>query len=1503
MMKRLKKMSHKKLIITSVSAFMALALLISGTIFLTNARGAGEDGIAAEVTIGTNTYTKDNKLQILEIVTHEAFDEMSQLVGDDQGAVSWDDMVAACPKGEANQAQINDYAQKVFYNYYNFMNAITGSGSKGEYVCFKNKITGSIVHEPWSVNLSEAKYDWSNIEIAYCKREGDGWPAVYTEVEGGIRNIFGYMLFGHKHMEDKMNVVIKPADKVTKEDIDSAALVYLNSKNHNGSYTEAYKNYYELKGTPVTIPNSGSVNWTLGTYDLDAEVALHLYFKNTVERKALIMASTDKGTGSDGKYSNISRVCLNINSIDADVFYMDFAYEKVSDRRYKGAKGEVRIETENGVDVINVYLNTDEGLLPFEWSPTMYINDTNIQGTNGRRYGYAPNGNNNSYYPAYNGTSGSNQNYLTPSTFVYNSNNSMVNDLVNFDATQSDYDDDGNYRGTSYGDALMRFDLIDNGLYSPRVIEYILGATSDIVIPEGETLDLKVLEIEPAGISRYDENNEADKEIIMKWFGLNATTYKDKINLSIDHVSMNAFNGMTSDIRSDYDLVILGAYDKGDMKTDLVYTDINDLTQKAYDKLIGYAKIGMPLVIDKPIYYNALSAEEEEEEEKPLIKDAVSFTTSGAATVKIWWRSGGDNRQMTIYKADGNVEAKTTNSDKDDYYIDTLQVSRAGTYYLGGDIGKNYIFKIEVNDNGKAYKLDIGTMSTFGEGEYSDGDEVTAGDSGYFKILMSAKTKIEKKSYTFSASYKGTKRLNFGGAVSGLVSSGGSDDEGSEGSETRVSKFNTLDLTQAVRELGGTTGNIIAIDISGTEQSTSRTLKYRIKPKVDIVPVGAPDYNADNPVLVTKKQLADMVFSGTVIDTNKYRVRIFVDRNCDSLFDEDYDSDGAEMLYFAIKDNKPVYGPNTKEGYIAAEKVAKAKAAAKKAADDAANAQSWESWKIQEAERLAAEAEKAEAEAQNVYENGGRILGAEHTEKDFALNLSLPEALNGYIGWRVEVEDVATGLVTNKNGAFAMKNDAIGKKVKVLQVIRDSGSSHIDLKGDVFTDCFNQTTAVTGLGLDVTVMTKSEFNNVPDKDEYLASFSMLVLGLQDNYGNTILSGAEGSADLSQDSVDSISRYIENGNSVLFTHDSMSYKDKNDTTGKATAGSYDKLNLFTTTFKTKIGMQDGYTLTESLKMKLHSSTLYNSVSANGDTRNTNRVTQLNTGEITEYPYKIENATDGSDTIPIARTHGQYFKLNLEDLKRTDEDGNLVDDEDVVVWYTLSQTGSGVDNPGLSKFFSATGQDAVNNFYVYSVGNITYSSAGHSGITENGEEMKLFVNTFVRAILSGNSVPEVKYENAVQENVNLFSKYYRDVTDRDTTTPLEFEYTITDNDLVAGVGRLKQVYMFYDRNNNDRYDKDIDIILAYVGYENDDVSNKKVIYTSSPMYSRSLVSGVTVKCNLWDVTRSAGVSAAVEQEMVRKMNENNLRIGIVATDGNGAKGFADLKIVQRELYKLQ
>lgn len=81
-------------------------------------------------------------------------------------------------------------------------------------------------------------------------------------------------------------------------------------------------------------------------------------------------------------------------------------------------------------------------------------------------------------------------------------------------------------------------------------------------------------------------------------------------------------------------------------------------------------------------------------------KNSVMFTTKGTAKVKVWWVEGGDdNRQIGILNAGGTQVAVTSDTvAKNATCISTLNLSEAGTYYLGGDINNNYIFKIEVTD-------------------------------------------------------------------------------------------------------------------------------------------------------------------------------------------------------------------------------------------------------------------------------------------------------------------------------------------------------------------------------------------------------------------------------------------------------------------------------------------------------------------------------------------------------------------------------------------------------------------------------------------------------------------------------------------------------------------------------------------------------------------------------------------------------------------------------------
>ena len=154
------------------------------------------------------------------------------------------------------------------------------------------------------------------------------------------------------------------------------------------------------------------------------------------------------------------------------------------------------------------------------------------------------------------------------------------------------------------------------------------------------------------------------------------------------------------------------------------------------------------------------------------MKNLVSFKTSNAAKVKVYWVEGGtDNRQMAIFGSTGDVVTKTeVTAAKNDPVVSTLELADAGTYYLGGLENNNYIFKIEVEETAaveepvvKEYELDGAKLETAAAGKFTDGQTVAAGTDNAFTLYMSAKTKIDSSSKTWDDGFAGTQRINFGG--------------------------------------------------------------------------------------------------------------------------------------------------------------------------------------------------------------------------------------------------------------------------------------------------------------------------------------------------------------------------------------------------------------------------------------------------------------------------------------------------------------------------------------------------------------------------------------------------------------------------------------------------------------------------------------------------------------------------------------------------------------------
>ena len=151
-------------------------------------------------------------------------------------------------------------------------------------------------------------------------------------------------------------------------------------------------------------------------------------------------------------------------------------------------------------------------------------------------------------------------------------------------------------------------------------------------------------------------------------------------------------------------------------------------------------------------------------------KDAIKFTTGGAANVKVWFVEGGDdNRQMAIIDASGNEVAATKGTyEKNGAYIETLAVPAAGTYFLGGSPKKNYIFKVEVTETtpSKEYELISSELDKADAGAFTDGQAVKAGTDKFFTLLYSTKTKIDGSEKTWDDGYSSKQRINLGGGVS-----------------------------------------------------------------------------------------------------------------------------------------------------------------------------------------------------------------------------------------------------------------------------------------------------------------------------------------------------------------------------------------------------------------------------------------------------------------------------------------------------------------------------------------------------------------------------------------------------------------------------------------------------------------------------------------------------------------------------------------------------------------
>ncbi len=456
----------------------------------------------------------------------------------------------------------------------------------------------------------------------------------------------------------------------------------------------------------------------------------------------------------------------------------------------------------------------------------------------------------------------------------------------------------------------------------------------------------------------------------------------------------------------------------------------------------------------------------------------------------------------------------------------------------------------------------------------------------------------------------------------------------------------------------------------------------------------------------------------------------------------------------------------------------------------------------------------------------------------FPIKHRISGSFTGALPWKIELIDRESGAKSYKVGYTALKGEAIN--VRVLQLYPDNNKLELDSLGDLLSKDgeFN---------IQITKMHVNDFdenypNPVNGKPTILnGNYDMIVLGFNDMYENGQIWNV--------DAVNAIKDFISTGQSVMFTHDTLTY----DVDGTGWGSSFTKY------FRDLIGQNiykkdplnpDAVPLHDNRldfpgsnknSYGFTTKTLDRAVSGRFPTSTTGY--RLNEGLLTVYPYII-------DEISIATTHHQYFQLDLED-------------SDVIPWYTLKGN-------GFNQF------DGRNEYYTYTKGNITYSGTGHSepsGI----DEQKLFVNTIIKATRGANHAPVVN-AYGISDGMDILQSQEN----------IDFSFRVKDIDLKDEYFNA-YVYIYTDKNNDGEYSED-EKELVYTSEDNS-IINDELKEVSIPKNVSSNFDTFKLELVVMD---ASGAKTSKVFDLNHK-NEPKLELGFTAfTKGYLVGDTANIKI---------
>lgn len=154
-------------------------------------------------------------------------------------------------------------------------------------------------------------------------------------------------------------------------------------------------------------------------------------------------------------------------------------------------------------------------------------------------------------------------------------------------------------------------------------------------------------------------------------------------------------------------------------------------------------------------------------------QNAIKFTAQEAASVMVYWECGGnkdtqEGREMTILNDTGEEAPVTSlNPLGGSLYISTLNVTKAGTYYLGSAKSNSYIHKVVINEENsepvkEPHVFDATEIDTQGVTDKDMIVEGTSYDNGYFVTIGKLSQRISNQETTsVEVGKKGSSKLQF----------------------------------------------------------------------------------------------------------------------------------------------------------------------------------------------------------------------------------------------------------------------------------------------------------------------------------------------------------------------------------------------------------------------------------------------------------------------------------------------------------------------------------------------------------------------------------------------------------------------------------------------------------------------------------------------------------------------------------------------------------------------